>query len=160
MRKRLFFIVKQLNKISSQELTAVSFSAYLNEEYDVFLYSIEKIIDNKINGVYEVNPRVTIRSLDLPINDNEKNNYVKNNTQLLKDTLAMSSRENDIFVMFDSLVATLVPSNTKKILIEGFVKNDNYDLFDKVIFLTREEYNQKCLELTLQKDKFAYIIPY
>ena len=100
MRKRIFFIVKQLNVMGSAELVAVSFASNLNQEYDVFLYSIEKINGGKINPCYDVNPRVIIRSLNLPSDEFEQKDYLDKNGEQIASLLTMSSRENDVFILF------------------------------------------------------------
>ena len=160
MRKRIFFIVKQLNVMGSAELVAVSFASNLNQEYDVFLYSIEKINGGKINPCYDINPRVIIRSLNLPSDEFAQKDYLDKNGEQIASLLTMSSRENDVFVLFSDRLINHIQGNVNKILIKGFSHTKEYNHFDRVVFLTRKEFLEEISRDKLLANKASYITPF
>lgn len=160
MRRRLFFIVKELNDVNSASLTAVSYASYLNEEYDVFLCSIETIRNGKINENYRVSPRVRLKSLDVPCDYKERKQYIKKYRNLIKDNIQTSSRDGDVFIMFDDELVDLLPNSCLKILITGFSSIKNYNNFDEIIFSSKKDYDELCTKHKKLNEKASIILPF
>ena len=160
MRKRLFFIVEELNSINSASLSAISFTKHLNEEYDVFLYSIQPINNGKVNVNYSINPRVRINSLDIPFDDKNRRKYLKDNKNRIIEILSNTSRKGDVYVLFCDSIVKYISSDCRKILITGFSNVESYDPFDEVIFIAKDEYEEKCATSSELRNKSSLITPF
>lgn len=160
MRKRLFFIVEDLNNINPLSQSAILFSKYLDEEYDVFLFSIQPIHNGRVNENYKISPRVRIKALDVPSNKKERKEYLKTNNSLVKEMLDNVSREGDVFILFSDLIINYINDNCKKILVKGFSDTNNYDLFDEIIFTTNKEYKEECEKNNKLLNKSSVINPF
>lgn len=159
MKKRIFFIVQQLNIAGSAEYLAALMALHLSEEYDVFMYSLEKINKGKVNPNFRLNSRIRINSLNLPIPYEEKLKYIDEHKDEVKEFLSHSSFENDIFFFFTRFDLSVVPSYVKKVWVDGFEDNLDYDKFDLTIFLSKMMLKRKIEELPHLQNRFIYMSP-
>ncbi len=160
MKRRLFFIVEQLNFLGFAEIVSVSLSNYLNEDFDVFLVASESINRGKVNDFFEVHPRVRIKSLNLQKGDGLFKKYSNKQIEEIDEVLSKASRDNDIVILYNDALVKYLPLSIKKVLISGFGEYHDLSLFDCVIFFSKTDYENNCLKFPNIVNKFVYIEPF
>lgn len=159
MKKRIFFIVQQLNIAGSAEYLAALMSSHLTEDYDVFLYSLEPIEKGKVHPSFNLSPRIRLNSLNLPLDYDEKLKYISEHTEEIKEFLSHSAFENDLFFIFTRFDANLLPAICKKVWVDGFEDMDEYEKFDASIFFSQRMLKQKSEQYASIKERFIYLNP-
>lgn len=160
MKRRLIFIVQQLNRVDTAELSAVSMASELAEEFDVFLFSIEEIDNKKIHPSFQVHPRVGVRSFSLPHNQEELQKALIKEGEAIRDKFADAIRGDDVFFLYSKLIIPYLPKIGRKVWMTGFEKIDDYSYFDAVSFLSYDEYRNECMMHPNLQEHFFYVPPF
>lgn len=158
MKKRLFFIVEQLNLQGSAEYLAVMMGSFLSEEYDVFLLSLESINKGKVNPEFMVNSRIRINSLNLPHENRDQ--VILENRDKVKQELEKSVFEGDIFIFFTNFRVEVLPDYAKKVWVDGFEDFSDYAKFDYTIFLSKRVMEEKKQEYPDLEKRFILLNPH
>lgn len=159
MKKRLFFIVEQLNLAGSAEYLSVMMANHLSEEYDVFLYSISVIKKNKVHPSFEVSSRVRIKSLNLPENIDERINVFIAQKDAIRSSFEATNYGEDIYFIFAKFDVNLLPENSKKIWVDGFEDVDDYHHYDATIFFSHNMMNKVSEKYPDLQNRFVYLNP-
>ncbi len=160
MKRRLIFIVQQLNRVDTAELSAVSMASELAEEFDVFLFSLEEIDNKKIHPSFKVHPRVSVRSFALPHEEKERDELLKSHGEKYRDLFSRALHGDDVFFLYSAIVLPYLPQGGRKVWMTGFEKIENYHSFDAVTFLAKEEYLEACKKNPELKERFFYVPPF
>ncbi len=159
MKKRIFFIVQQLNLAGSAEFLVTLMASHLTDDYDVFLYSLESIDKGKVHPSFNLNSRIRINSLNLPLNYDDKLKYIAKNKEEIKEFLKHSAFEHDIFFSCTRFDPDLIPANCSKVWLDGFEDIDDYEKYDASIFFSKRVLQEKSLQYPSLKDRFIYLSP-
>lgn len=159
MKKRIFFIVQQLNLAGSAEYLCAIMAKYLCDDYDVFIYSLETITNGKVNPSFGLNSRIRINSLNLPLDYEDKIEYINKNRKDIENFFLHSSFENDIFFVFTRFDSDLLPHYSKKIWVDGFEDNEDYAKYDFSIFLSKKMLKEKSEAFVYLQNRFIYMNP-
>lgn len=160
MKKRIFFIVEQLNLAGSAEYLAVQMATFLSDDFDVFLYSLEEINKGRVNSSFNVNSRIRINSLNLPVDEKEKEIYLEEHRQEIIDFFAHSTFEEDIYFVFTKLDGSLLPNIAKKVWVDGFEDMEQYDKYDMSIFFSKKMLVEKQKQYPELENRFIYLKPF
>ena len=160
MKRRLIFIVQQLNMVDTGELSAVSMANELAEEFDVFLFALEEIDNKRIHPSFKIHPRVGVRSFSLPHDHEELKKILKEDGENIRNQFEGIIHGDDVFFLYSKLIIPYLPLRGRKVWMTGFEKIDDYSFFDAVSFLSYEEYLSECEMHQNLKERFFYVPPF